>query len=341
MRIIGAVSICFGCLLILVAANRLFFTGTAMNRASYAGQPWMTSLLTLHAVTALYVLGGGALLAGGRRLARYGRSHTQRVIGSLDQFAGQPFVLYLRPFHADAVTMQQGAAFHPNSSVSSFLRLGLEDPRSVTFEEGIVRLFRSVGQVVAVGQPGEKLPLPGAAKLYLPLNDWQPVVGDLIAKARLIVLIAGPGPGTLWEFTEAVRLAEPIRLVLLVLNEPVQTPAEPPPAYEAFRRALPAAFSERGMTQPGPPLPDCPALARPEKLTWLPGIDGLVRFAGDGTPEYVRFDPTALRSRGRMSQLRQMNQHILRPALKKIEEALLAADQKDPRSRKGGAGHDD
>ncbi|MEJ8653583.1 hypothetical protein WKI65_37450 [Streptomyces sp. MS1.AVA.3] len=98
----------------------------------------------------------------------------------------------------------------------------------------MVRQFRRrFGRVVAVGQPGERLPLPGADRFYLPLDDWQPVVSDLIGRARLVILIAGTGPGTLWELTEAARLLRPEQLLLLEERHPPPTgqrteaPAQP------------------------------------------------------------------------------------------------------------------
>ena len=61
--------------------------------------------------------------------------------------------------------------------------------------------------------PGEPLPLPGAARAYLPIDDWRDTVSGLIAGAHVVMLSAGPGPGTVWEFIEALRLLPPERYI--------------------------------------------------------------------------------------------------------------------------------
>lgn len=44
--------------------------------------------------------------------------------------------------------------------------------------------FRSLGRVIAVGQPGEHLPQIGAERGYLPLDDWKDTVSNLIQGTR-------------------------------------------------------------------------------------------------------------------------------------------------------------
>lgn len=332
MRVIGALMIGSGCLLVLVAASRMRGTSFAINSPSRAENSWLWNFLLLHLVTLSTLLGGLLLLLAGRWLARQGRRHTTRVLESADQLEGRHFVLYLRPFYSDRVTVQQPSAFGEGlSSLSTFMSAGLQDPQSTTLEEGIVQSFRRFGRVAAVGQPGERLPLPGADKLYLPLNDWKPVVSDLIGRARLVVLVAGPGPGTLWEFTEAVRLLPPSRLVLLVLTEPRRSLIDPPPSYEAFREALPAAFAARGEDLAPPVLPDCPPPARPKKLTWEPGLHAVVRFSQEGSAEYRRLDPTAVRALTYQGVARRMHRRQLRPLLREIGNYLPSAVEEERR----------
>ncbi|MEU6867521.1 hypothetical protein ABZ924_30505 [Streptomyces sp. NPDC046876] len=332
MRVVGALMIGSGCLLVLVAASRMRGTSFAMNSPGRAQNPWLWTFLSLHLVTFTTLSGGLLLLLAGRWLARHGRRHTTRVLRSAAQLEDRRFVLYLRPFYGDRVTVQQSSAFgEGHSSLSTVMSAGLQEPRSMTLEEGIVRSFRRFGRVAAVGQPGESLPLPGADKLYLPLNDWKPVVSDLIGRARLVILVAGPGPGTLWEFTEAVRLLPPSRLVLLVLAEPRPSLIDPPPSYEAFREALPAAFAARGEDLAPPVLPDCPPPARPKKLTWEPGLHAVVRFCGEGSAEYSRLDPTAVRALTYQGVARGIHRRQLRPLLREIENSLPSAAEEERR----------
>ncbi|MEU6234357.1 hypothetical protein [Kitasatospora sp. NPDC047058] len=318
LRLLGFVLQVAGSLLVLVAATRTLTSGV-MLRSPYRSLPvWQTLL-----VTAGMLCTGGAALYAGRRLSRHGRRHTTRILGSPDEAGPEPFVLYLRPFAEDRNTFQQGPAFDPAASaLNTALLLGLDNPGSRTFEERIARTFRRFGRVIAVGQPGERLPLPGADKLYLPLNDWQPVVSDLIHRARLVVLVAGPGPGTLWEFTEAVRLLPPARLVLLVLPDAVTSPPDSPTTYDRFRQAVPPAFAARAVSDPPPRLPECPPLRHPDRMRREPSIRGFVRFGPAWTPEFVRLDPTAFRRRTELGVVRRLTRTQLEPFLTRVQRTL-------------------
>lgn len=317
-RLLGFVLQVAGALSILVAATRVRVSGVVLS-SPYHSLPVGQTLL----VTAGMLGAGGAALYAGRRLARHGRRHTTRVLRSPDDVGPEPFVLYLRPFSEDRKTFQQGAAFNVSgSALSMFMGLGLEDPSSRTVEERIARTFQRFGKVVAVGQPGEHLPLPGADKLYLPLDGWQPVVSDLIRRARLVVIVAGPGPGTLWEFTEAVRLLPPARLVLLVLPDTATSPREGPTTYDRFRQAVPAAFAQRTVAGRPPRLPECPPLRRPGRLRWEPSIRGIVRFGTSWTPEFVRLDPTAVRALTELGTRRRLHRTRLAPLLGQLQRDL-------------------
>ncbi|MFI6694658.1 hypothetical protein ACIBLA_23425 [Streptomyces sp. NPDC050433] len=316
MRIFGLVMQASGCLLILVGASRLRVTGVVLS-SPYRGQPaWQTLLITVGTICA-----GGAALYAGRRLSRHGRRHITRVFHSPLKLGPEPFVLFLRPFAEDRKTFQAGTAFVGRSSaLSMFMGLGLENPSSRTVEEWISRTFQRFAKLLAVGQPGEKLPLPGADKLYLPLDAWQPVVSELIRRARLVVLVATPGPGTLWEFTEAVRLLPPARLVLLVLAE--AAPPNGSSTYDRFRQAVPEAFATRDPRLQPPRLPDCPPLQHPDRLTWEPAVRGIVHFDAAWTPEFLRLDPTALRALTHLGKVRKLARTQLEPLLVRLQRTL-------------------
>lgn len=184
------------------------------------------------------LIAGLRLLSVGRRLLLRGRHRCADVIDSFDSLQGTRYVLYLRPF-ANDVTM--AALFFPSR---------------LTQEQALVRRFARFGRVVAIGRPGELLPPVGAVRGQLPLDDWHGPVSRLIAGAHVVLMAAGPGPGTVWEFTEAVRLLEPTRLVLLIYCD-----AE---TYDRFRkgrdpfgdaarlRAVPAASASPGVRRRAP-----------------------------------------------------------------------------------------
>ncbi|MFI1168607.1 hypothetical protein ACH4UM_34840 [Streptomyces sp. NPDC020801] len=269
---------------------------------SIGSMPWWLRLLG--AVVAFAV--GVAAFVTGRFVVVRGKQHTAGIVESVDRLAGSTYLLYLRPFandYPDMASLNNDIQGGGANLETLFFISGL------TQEEALVRRFRHFGRVVAIGRPGEELPLPGAARAYLPLDDWQDSVSGLIAGAHVVLLSAGPGPGTVWEFTEAVRLLPPTRLLLLAYCDAA--------AYDLFREAVAEEYVRRSRTEPGapqtglwPPLPDLPDFplpARPERprwqvalnggrkrLRWDFALKGLVAFGPDWKATFVRFDPTTL-----------------------------------------------
>ena len=91
-----------------------------------------------------------------------------------------------------------------------------------TIEQELTRVLSRVGPVVAIGRPGDSLPELGAARLYARDDEWRAKVSELMLRARLVVIRAGPTPGLQWEIEEASRLLPPERVVL------VSPPQRPP-----------------------------------------------------------------------------------------------------------------
>src|SRR5262245_32747131 len=92
----------------------------------------------------------------------------------------RPDVLYLRCFHTDA--------FRP----------GL-DLRLATEEEDLEAAVSPLGDLIAIGRPGESLPTPGAARMYCTEDEWQNAVCQRMRVAPLVIIRAGQGDGLLWE----------------------------------------------------------------------------------------------------------------------------------------------
>src|SRR5262249_43807471 len=76
--------------------------------------------------------------------------------------------------------------------------------------------MRDYGPVIAIGKPGESLPVPGAYRLYVEDDAWRDVVADLLAKSGAAILRAGDTPGLRWEFQEAFRHRDPRRNLILL-----------------------------------------------------------------------------------------------------------------------------
>jgi hypothetical protein len=72
--------------------------------------------------------------------------------------------------------------------------------------------------LIAIGQPGEPLPTPGAARLYVRADEWREAVLSWMAQARLVILRAGCTPGVVWEIDAALSNVRAERLLLLIVR---------------------------------------------------------------------------------------------------------------------------
>jgi len=96
----------------------------------------------------------------------------------------------------------------------------------------MVRQLRTIGPVVAIGRPGERLAPLGAARIYVGGADWRTVAADLLDVARLVVIRAGGmTKGIEWEM-ERVRSELPSEKVVLWFPQAIAEAA-----YEEFRSA--------------------------------------------------------------------------------------------------------
>ncbi|MGW5862082.1 hypothetical protein ACWFRJ_07910 [Streptomyces sp. NPDC055239] len=250
----------------------------------------------------------GALLFGGSSvLLKRGRQHRHRIIPSFEELTGERYLLYLRPFALDPVM-----ALPPAEAPGGLFRSPFELP-GLTQEEFIVRQFQGLGRIVAIGQPGERLPEIGAQRGYLPVDDWQETVSRLLQGAHATIMTAAPGPGTVWEFTEALRTVAPTRLLLLVHGET---------DYDAFREAAAREYATRASIESAdaewPPLPQLPGILPPvlngKGLPWDFPLKGILSFDCHWRPQFTRFPPTVPRVR-HVWTIRRLVRRELKPVL--------------------------
>lgn len=167
----------------------------------------------------IYVASGGVdenpsaflaipFIGGGILLYYRGRQHEARAKAEAPDsplMDSQPDVLYLRSFQTDPSTTYRKLAAGWS-----------------TEEEELEKVLRPFGAMVAIGQPGEGLPVPGATRRYATQSEWRQVVLASMQSAPLVVIRAGSSTGLLWEMEQAIRTLEPERLLILVLNIKVQ-----------------------------------------------------------------------------------------------------------------------
>lgn len=215
------------------------------------------------------------------------------------------YVLYLRSFAIDAVLADQdpvGGA-HLLTSLTAFFRYRDTEQLDATLEDRMAHLFRRFGRVVAIGRPGEELPPTGFPRVHLDPDDpddaWKEPVGAAIEQARLVVIACAinegtqSAEGTLWEYTEAVRVLRPSQVVLAAVGGREH--------YERFRESATEYFDVRaaelraeGKEPPSAPvLPEWPEPRHPKKAKYDVPFHGVVCFDTKWSAEFVHFDATA------------------------------------------------
>ena len=190
-------------------------------QALYAFPSWLVFLSTqadivvyiYYAPWALVLIPGGAFLIWrGRQYAA--QASAKRIISD-----SKPHLLYLRAFRSDPSTAKQ--VFNAFGTVD--LLLGLQSE-----EEQLAEVLQPFGGLIAIGRPGESLPIPGAARIYTSDEEWKDVVKRQIQAAQLVVIRAAAGENVFWELTQAVKILNPQKLLILLMNMKVRD-------YESFR----------------------------------------------------------------------------------------------------------
>lgn len=203
-----------------------FFLAYFSTQHSIDNWSWNSrQIATAGILLVLYVV-SGVLLRLGLVLRRRGRRYLARPASEILAADHRPPVVYLRPFNADFRTA--------DVSATSYITAGL------TEEEQLERALRPIGPLVAIGQPDEKLPMLGAARIYTSDGDWQGTVLQLIRTSELVLVGLGLSEGLLWEIEQVVRLLPPEKIVLLVLSSPVEYASIKPRVDEIFPKPLPS-----------------------------------------------------------------------------------------------------
>ena len=153
-------------------------------------------------------------LAGGVACSKRGKK--LRLIGAQALMAqdGRSPVLYLRSFVDDA----KEARILPNPLIGFFGLLFVFAEAvfgALSEEEQLADAVDEIGPLVAIGKPGEKLPELGAARLYVSDSEWRERVDQLMARAQLVILLAGTTEGFWWELKRTADQGAPEKLVLL------------------------------------------------------------------------------------------------------------------------------
>jgi hypothetical protein len=223
----------------------------------------------------------------GRQLRTLARAETVRE-------DSQPTLLYLRLFSADPSLRKQVFG-----QLISLLFPGARFAYLVTAEEQLAEELRPLGNLTAFGRPGEALPRPGAAPLYVSMSEWKEAVISHMRTARLVILRAGSSTSLLWELEEAAKIVPPSRLLILFLRLGKGQ-------YTEFCAAANNIFEDLH----GISLPQIKAQS-PRRLS------GFIFFSKDWVPSFHPLEAPYLR-RGTYDSYRRMFKFALRPVFEEL-----------------------
>jgi hypothetical protein len=168
-------------------------------------------------------------------------------------------------------------------------------PVFFTEEEYLVDALNDFGPCVAIGQPGEKLPDLGAARMYLDDDEWQDKVRELLVSSRLVVLRAGYTQNFFWEVEQSIKIATPQKIIMLIPNI----------IYDRFRIRANQYFSK--------PLPE--EIGNTNGNTRIGSLYGYIYFDEDWTSHFIKFEYHG-------SFWQDPKQYIIRNSLAPIYERL-------------------
>jgi hypothetical protein len=213
----------------------------------------------------LIMIGGLLLYFRGRQQAAKARAASP---ASPVRDYSKPEVLYLRSFGADTSTTRK-------ILLSGF----------TTDEEQLADVLRPFGELIAIGRPGEPLPVPGAARMYASDSEWKDLVLQRMRAATLVVIRAGTGPGLLWEFGQAVSTLRPEKVVVFVFDV---SKAD----YDAFAAQIRETL---GVTLPAVESNSLVRTLIDMKESPLNVTPGFIRFSDDWSAEFLPLPRTVVR----------------------------------------------
>ncbi len=139
--------------------------------------------------------------------------------------------LLLRSFGDDMTPLERTADQH------SWMRSVMV--RTVwTLEETIEQFLGNYGPVIAIGRPGESVPPAGAAREYVPNDQWRGRVRALIDQAGVVVVVLGETEGLRFEYETLLEMGALGKLIT------VFPPHEPGALDSLWRRFAEVAIPD-------------------------------------------------------------------------------------------------
>lgn len=163
-------------------------------------------------------------------------------------------------------------------------------------EQGLARIFSGKnGRFWVAGRERDIAAAAFMPRMPLPEGDWKSPVTAALPLTKVVVLPAVDAPETVWQFTEAVRILPPARMVLLL---PGGEGADD--AYQAFCASVARGLKERdaemrrahGASFRQPTLPATVDSLGDDLLAGI-RVRGAILFGSGWEPELVLLGATA------------------------------------------------
>lgn len=146
-------------------------------------------------------------------ITRFADRISAPTLVSADEASG-PFVLYLRTFQSD----------HPAAAFHYGIFHTINEEATITDEQFLCSVMSRVyGKVIGLGSPRDRLPFPGAQRLYAADDSWQKAVQDLTGKASLVMIQLSEGRWIEWEISYVAKHIPLGRIVLLLPRRQLPT----------------------------------------------------------------------------------------------------------------------
>lgn len=137
---------------------------------------------------------------------RRGRQHLAPSAAEVLAHDQRQPVVYLRSFRADKLMSHRPVTFWTDWFSA----------KTLSVEENLVETLQAEGPVVALGEPGEKVPRLGAARDYVNDELWKGHVIGWLRRAKLVVLLVGETEAFFWEVEQVAGLEDysPLKFIL-------------------------------------------------------------------------------------------------------------------------------
>jgi hypothetical protein len=240
--------------------------------------------------------GIGVIVVGALLYAMLGdpEEHPEALLGALVMLGGVLFYFRGRQVAAKSIAEGPTSPLWDSKADVLYLRSFRTDPSSAvkvlqsglsTEEEQLADVLRPFGDLIAIGQPGELLPVPGASRMYATDSEWKSIVLERMRIAPLVVIRAGSGLGLPWELGQAISTLSPEKLLILVLNITMKEYRDfADQARDHFQVTVPAIGSYGALRT------FVDYRENPSKV-----LAGFVRFSSDWSPEFLPLRSTVVR----------------------------------------------